>query len=238
MTLVSDIPLDITMREAEQFHGLQCRGLLQSKSVSHLEDLLEELNSQILFGPKIAYSAVPLQGVVNGRLYLPGQMVLNAPIAAHRLRRASYLLLGACTLGGAVAIRIATLFAEKKRFKALLLEQLANLALFKLSARLQAFADDEARRLGIQASGPLSPGDDGFDLSAQKAMIDLSGARDIGISLSSNYMMSPQHSMTILYGLGQKMDRWSQAQNCENCRSRKNCRHRDLSARMSGSSHA
>ncbi len=237
MTSICDIPLHITMAEVQQFHGLQCSGLLETKSLDQLSALLDDVNRQHLFKPKVAYTVTVLQSLTSGCLCLPGQVQLRAPIASHRLRGASHLMLGACTLGEAVASRVANLFAEKKRYKAILLEQLANFALFKLSAHMQQFADNEAQGLGLQASGPLSPGDDGFDLSAQSVMIELSGAQDIDISLSANYMMLPQHSMTILYGLGQKMDRWTQAQNCENCRSRENCQHRNLSSQIAGNPH-
>lgn len=226
MPIVKGATLALTFEEIAQYPGLRCRGLARSKSADLLRSHLKEINSQSLFQPDFAYNIVPLEHISQGCMYLPGNKVLPAPIAAHRLKRASHVVLAVCTLGEEIDSAISQLFHRKKRFHAMIMEELSNYALFKLSGLLEERVTKEADGLGLMASGPLSPGDDGFELSAQQLIIDLAGAADIGVNLSSGQMMNPRHSVSILYGLGKQMPQWTHAQNCEDCSSRERCKHR------------
>lgn len=226
MPIINDISLNLTLDDAFQFLGARCHGLVRSKSVDVIKLLLDEITTQPILQPKISYTRVPVEAISNGRIYVPGGKCLSSAIGAHRLKKATHLLLGVCTLGDRVESAISQYFNKKQRFKAVMMGELANLALFSLSEKLQSLADAAAEDMGISASGPLSPGDDGFALTSQELVIDLAGAEVIGVSSTSTQMMTPHHSLSVVYGLGNRMPRWSQAENCEGCRARERCRHR------------
>lgn len=230
MPIVKNAPLALTFEELVQYPGLRCRGLAKSKTADALKSHLAEIRDQSLIQADFVYSIIPLERITDGCMHLPDNKVLRAPIAAHRLKRASHLVLGVCTLGEKIGDVISQLFHDKKLFHAMVMEELANYALFKLTALLEEQVSKEAADIGLMRSGPLSPGDDGFELSCQPMLIELARAADIGVSLSSHQMMNPRHSISILYGLGKRMPQWTHAQNCEDCSARERCRHRQAVA--------
>ena len=113
-----------------------------------------------------------------------------------------------------------------RRLDAVILEELATFCLIKLSSELEKLGAQEAERMDLSISGSLNPGDhDGFALSTQELILKMANADSIGVVLTSAQMMSPQHSLSVVYGLGQLMPGWTQLENCSNCGSRNKCPH-------------
>lgn len=232
MAAIDGVELSLTFEEASEFHALRCRGLKSPRTFGVIRSLLEQIQEQSLFEPRIAYHVEPVDRIETGCIGLQNQQELRAPIASHKLKKASHLLVGVCTLGSQVGDAVTRLFQDRKRLKAILMEELANCALFKLTRVLEAHADKEAGRLGLVASGPLNPGDSGFDLSLQSQLLDMAGSSQIGVDITSTQMMAPQHSLSVVFGLGKRLQKWTQAQNCEDCRAAPKCPHRIIAERV------
>jgi hypothetical protein len=71
-------------------------------------------------------------------------------------------------------------------------------------------------------AGELRAGDPGLQLQAQQTVLQLAGAADIGLSLTSTMMMNPTKSTSIVQGVGLALpaQTWSR---CDHCRSRERC---------------
>ena len=230
MPVLSELPLKLNFEEAVEYHGLRCRGLVRPRTVDALKALIDDIQQNGHFKPEISYEIIPIKEVSKGFIQLSSQQKIAAPIAApiasHHLKNASHLLVGVCTLGEQISKTISQLFHNSKRFNALLMEELTNHALFKLSSQIEKLADKEAAAMGLTASGPINPGDDGFELSSQQQILEFAGASAINVNISSTQMMLPQHSISVVHGLGKKMKKWTQSKNCESCSSKDRCRHR------------
>jgi hypothetical protein len=110
--------------------------------------------------------------------------------------------------------------------KAILLEEVANAVLFETSNRLQSLAEEQAAEMGLRASGPISPGNhEGFGLEHQTTLLALAGAENIDITLTQSGQMIPIHSISVVIGLGKRVHKWTDDDNCRICRSRDKCRH-------------
>ncbi len=228
------LPLRLSFEEAIKYHGLRCRGLVHPRTVGVLRSLVDEIHQRGYFEPKVAYHIGAARDIGNGSVHADMGHVLAAPVVAHHLRNSSYLLLAVCTLGARISQIISQFFQEEKRFQAIILEELTNYALFKLSGMVEQRADLEASEMGLTASGPVNPGDDGFDLSSQSIILDLANASEIDVSISPVQMMAPRHSLSVVHGLGANMRKWSRAQNCETCKAKDRCRHRHCLKHLAG----
>lgn len=226
MTVINNPPLDLTFKEVVEYHGLRCRGLVRPRTIELLQTIINDLERSSHLRPEIAYNIVPVTQVKDGCLYLANHKILPVPLTTHKLRHISHLLVGVCTLGDQVGPAISQLFRNKKRLAAVLMEELANHALFKLSGMLELLADQDAKEIGLTASSRLNPGDNGFDLSLQSAIVEMAGASRIKVDVNVLQMMSPQHSISVIFGLGKNMPKWNKAQSCKSCRAYDRCRYR------------
>jgi len=220
------VAIELNLGEVSQYHGLRCRGLVRPRSVVVIEKLLAEIAAQDVLRGRLSFAVCPIDNIEHGVIHLADGGQLQAPIAAHKLNKASHLFMGVVTLGEVIGEAVSRRFENKRRLEAIMLDEIANFCLMKAVNDLEQCGAQEAQRRGLTISGPLSPGEDGFELSAQGTILKRADAEAVGVSITSASMMYPRHSLTVVYGIGQSMPVWSQLKNCEDCRSRDKCPHR------------
>ena len=206
--------------------GLRCRGLMRKRVLAMLPEIIKDIEQSKLLQPALAYDIVSVKSLGKGMVELENGIRLHSPLLAHRLAAASGLAFGVVTIGNSIAAVIDQLFRTGKQLKAVLMEEIANAYLYKLSMRLQQLIDEQASRGSLQASGSLAPGDEGFDLSEQKPVLALAGARGINVTLSESFMMKPRHSISNVTGIGKRMRKWTQVENCAECAANDRCQYR------------
>lgn len=157
---------------------------------------------------------------------LAGGMRLRSAQAAHRLRGAAWLAAGVCTIGGRLEQQVRASFAAGRQLQAVLLDEIGTRALFRLADDLEACLRREAQRLGITASGVLNPGEPGFPLREQRTVMELADAARIGVSATTDGVMSPGKTLTLIMGLGEAMPLWERGQSCARCRAQPRCMYR------------
>lgn len=215
MTIVRNISLPLPLNEVIELSSLRCQGLLRPKMKALLPRVLKAIQQEDIFEPALSYSLNPV-GLLN-------EIWTKAPLAAHKFRGASQVAIGSLTLGPKITTYIQSLFDQGAQLKALIAEGIANYALFKLQNIFLEMIVREAVRQNHQASGILSPGEQGFDLSLQDILLPLAGGHDIDLKLTKTGMINPQHSLSALIGIGPKMKQWTQADNCGNCAANDRC---------------
>jgi len=167
------------------------------------------------------FRIVPLDRPAGPVLVAGGEQ-LEAPRLLPPSGKLTALACGAATLGTALEQRVTALFAERRVSLALALDNLCNELLFAVVRRAQDRMLAEVRRAGLTMAGELRAGDPGLALEAQAAVLRLSGARRIGITLNRGAMMRPVKSTSMLLGVGIALPRvrWSR---CDRCPSRSRC---------------
>ncbi|MBI2992810.1 MAG: hypothetical protein HYY48_01380 [Gammaproteobacteria bacterium] len=188
--------------------------------------VLERMNDGHWLQPAYGYALWPVAGSGSGHLRLRGGGTLHSRLAVHRCGRATRLAAGICTVGSRLGHQIREWFAAGQAVKAVVLDEVGSLALYRLAGHLERQVRVEAQHLGLQSSGVLHPGDDGFELSEQRKVVELAGGADIGISLTSGVMLYPEKSLTMVMGLGDRMPVWGRDRGCARCRARRQCPYR------------
>lgn len=187
--------------------------------------LVQELG---LLAARASWHIVPLEPASAGSgeaeegvLCVDGRH-LRAPWLIPASGRLTAVACAVYTLGDALELQVAELFAQRRASLAVALDGLGNELLFALSRRVQDRLLAQARRQGLTVAGELRAGDPGLELQAQQTVLALAGAADIGVALTSTMMMNPTKSSSFVQGVGLALpaQQWSR---CDQCRSRERC---------------
>ncbi|MCC6201378.1 MAG: hypothetical protein IT494_00060 [Gammaproteobacteria bacterium] len=226
MPLLRDLSLAIAVEDiACGRHTARARPLSPAVR-TRLAELIETVTAQRWLQPAIAYRIRTITDRGGDWIELDGAIKLQAPLLAHRMRPASHLATVVCTVGESLSRQVSAWFGSGNPARAVLLDELGSIALTKLADRCGELLRDEALALGLDLSGSLHPGDDGFAIEQQAAVLQLAGGDELGIALQGGSTLAPLKSLTAVYGLGKKMPNWSAGDNCATCRARERCSYR------------
>lgn len=190
-----------------------------------LPGLLAEVISDRLIDARYSYGLYAAADIGAGRVTLANGMLLTAPLVAHRMKRASMLAFAVVTLGPRLAARAAGLVRDGSVVRAMLLEGIAGYALGQAISALCEALDEDALARGLSCSGYINPGDFGFDLANQRTVLELAHASRIDVACTDGSAISPIHSVSAVFGVGRRMRKWTQIENCQTCPSKDRCVH-------------
>ncbi len=191
-----------------------------------ISSVLAQMHEEQWLGPAISYQVHPITDRATHWIELSGRIRLTSPLLLHRLRRASSMVFGVCSIGPKISQQATGWFAVRERLKAVVLEGIGTVALFKLGDYLGALISKQSLAMGLQASGVSSPGEEGFDLTAQADVLELAGGSDIGVLAKGGGLLVPHTSMTSVIGLGENMSAWRRGDSCAACNARERCPYR------------
>jgi len=165
----------------------------------------------------------PLTAPAAATLQL-GDLRLHAPQLLPSAGELTAVACGVVTIGCALEERTRQLFDERRPSLALALDHLANELLFAVARIAQDRMLAQVRRQGLCMAGELHSGDPGLDIETQSLVLRLAAADDIGVTLSSGFMMNPVKSSSMVLGIGRDLPHttWSR---CDSCQSRSRCAH-------------
>lgn len=129
-----------------------------------------------------------------GNFQVPSQRV------AHLLRNSEYAVLFVTTIGPKIEKRIDELFREEKPTEAVILDAIGSEA-------IESFTNyfvKEVNKLSAKekkATPRFSPGYGQWDVSANKIILKLLKAERLGVKISSKYMLTPQKTVTGIWGI-------------------------------------
>ena len=227
MPVIDNFDAVLEIQDAEKLRSLSCNGSMHPRIRGLLPEILDYIHNDGLCMPVISYEVIKVDTVKSGIFTLHGGKSLYSPLLSHKLARASHLVFGVTTIGNSISATISRWFAGGMHVKAFVLEEIANAFLFRVSEHLHTQIEEQALRMGLTASGPASPGDlEGFDINQQEVVLSLAGADKIGISKTSTHQMDPVHSISVVVGMGKRLQKWTRADNCNICRARDKCVHR------------
>jgi hypothetical protein len=191
-----------------------------------LSELLARIEAEHWIQPKIGFQVWPVVGRGQEWLELRGGSRISSRTLGHYLPGAIHVAAGVCTIGDAVEKHVSEGFAASDRLRAVMLDEIATLTLFRLGDQLEESMQAEAGQHGLEASGALSPGEDGFEISQQAVVLELAGGANLGVSQTTTGMLIPRKSLSMVVGFGARMAKWSRGERCARCGARERCPHR------------
>jgi hypothetical protein len=218
--------LPLTVEDVVSFWGPRRARLASARMKALLSDLLERIEAGHWIEPRIGFEVWPVVGQGQDWLDLRGGTRISSPRLSHHLPGATHVAAGVCTIGDAVEKHASEGFAASDRLRAVLLDDIGTLVLFRVADQLEELMQAEAARYGLEAGGVLNPGEDGFQISQQTVVVELAGGTNLGVSQTATGMLVPRKSLSMVVGFGARMPKWSRGERCERCGARERCPHR------------
>jgi len=226
MPLFTNLQFTLTVEEITASWGSRGARLASARMVTMLSELLARAEANRWIQPKISYGVWPVVSSGPTWLDLRGGSQISSRTLGHHLPGAIQLAAGVCTIGDGVEKQVREGFAASDRLRAVLLDEIGTLALFRLEDQLEELVQGEAVKRGLEAGGVLSPGEDGFEISQQAEVLELAHAAEIDVSQTASGMLAPRKSLSMVVGLGTRMPKWSRGDRCASCGARERCPHR------------
>ena len=127
---------------------------------------------------------------------------------------------GAATLGQKLENKVTDLFDTGKPAEAFILDTAGSIAITKAGDILWEEIRQDAAAKGYKKGLRRTPGCRGIDLEMQNWIFEKLGDRDLGIHLTSSYMMFPRKSLSFLARFGGKL---KGTFSCKGCLQYSNC---------------
>jgi hypothetical protein len=179
-----------------------------------------------LIAPAAAWDAFPIRDFRHERLVLAdGTKIGGGPVTTV-VAGATQLVVGVCTVGGAISRRISEQLHSEQRLRAMFLDDLGSWAVDQVRQQLCRQVESEAASREWHASASLSPGESEWSVAEQAVIFSLVDARKIGVTLNESMVMSPVKSLSLIVGLGPNALGVEGASNCDFCTIRERCSYR------------
>jgi hypothetical protein len=229
MTILTDWNLQIDVDQILRAQGAD-PALVRGRSprlVRLAEQALHEVADAI--EPKVLFSRLAVEKVVHDRILLAGGNELRGALIRQHLVTANEVIFMLCTIGHALDERIAQAL-DTDIVYGLALDGLGSAAVETLANTACHQFDMKARENGLETSIPLSPGMSGWPVGeGQPQIFRALDAEQIGIRVTSSWVMQPRKSLSIVVGVGPQMLCGSP---CDVCSMRDSCRYQDHYARI------
>jgi len=222
MHITHDFTLAFDLDEYVSFRGEQFARLLARAAVrEEVESVFAEVGDVVR--PAACWDVFPIDGFVHDRVRLAGGATLGGGPVVEVVCGAEALALAVVTVGPAVDERIRQLNAERQRFQAFVLDELASWAVDQVRQQLYAQMSAAFQARGWRTSTFLSPGESAWSVREQRVLFKLLDAGQIGVSLSDSYLMTPLKSLSLMCGAGSQPLGVEGLTNCDFCSIKERC---------------
>ncbi len=191
----------------------------------HLVEIAERalVEGLTFLEPAVVYQEMRVKSLLHERLFLFGGATLHGPSIARLLGSADRVIGVLCTIGDALE-RYASDVMVSAGVYGLALDGVGSAAVEAVAVAACRHLAAEAAAEGMQTTIPLSPGMVGWPVSeGQPQIFSFLDASRIGITLTDNYLMIPQKSLSMVLGVGLHVD--SEGQACDYCTMNGVCRY-------------
>lgn len=222
MNITHDFTLTFDLDEYVSLRGEQFARLLARAAVrEEVESVFAQVGDVVR--PAACWDVFPIEGLVHDRVRLAGGATLGGGPVVEVVCGAEALALAVVTVGPAVDERIRQLNAERQRFQAFVLDELASWAVDQVRQQLYAQMSAAFQARGWRTSTFLSPGESAWSVREQRVLFKLLDAGRIGVSLSDSYLMTPLKSLSLMCGAGSQPLGVEGLTNCDFCSIKERC---------------
>jgi hypothetical protein len=226
MPVIRDIPLSLNTREVLRREGFKEYSKIRPGIKSLIVELLASTRSAHLLEPALAYEIHSIAEISRDKVLLKGNAAVHGSLLPSLLPEAEELAIAVCTIGPKLEKQVTDYSNGGETLRGMLLDGIGSAAVDTLTQEACKLIAGEASSRGYQVSSPVNPGMPGLPLSEQGQLLELTGAHEIGVSLTSLGIMVPRKSTSMVIGMGTQMKTWTQAEVCARCSLSQTCPYR------------
>jgi hypothetical protein len=225
MTVLSNWELIIDADQVLRGQGADPAMIRQRspRLVDLAERVIEEGSS--LLKPELLYCRMKVNHVIHERISLEGGGELRGKLLAEHLASAMEIVVILCTIGLDLEERISQVMKTDLVY-ALALDGLGSAGVEALANAACRKFEVEAEKMNLEATIPLSPGMIDWSVEdGQPQIFDLLPTEEIGVELTSSWVMFPRKSLTMVMGIGKNMIPFGTI--CDYCIMAESCPYKD-----------
>jgi hypothetical protein len=192
------------------------------------EEMLSQAATELeqVMRPAACWESFPVRAIRHEKLVLEGGVCLEGELVARMLGGAERAIAAVMTLGGGVDRAILAAQQQGAYLKAMLLHDLATMAVDTLRQEVCSQIERGAAQAGLLTSPPISPGEARWTMDGQRAIFSLLDAGQIGVTLTESLVMVPIKSLSMVIGSGTQAMGQTEADACAICTIQERCRYR------------
>jgi len=177
-----------------------------------------------LVEPQVAYAVYQSEGVQGEELCLEGGIRLRLGPRANLAAAAREVFVTVQTIGPRLEAEVRQLMNGPEALKGYMLDCAGVVAVGQTGARIRALIEETARQKGWGVSLSMYPGSPmGWPTRGQRELTALAPIAEIGVTLTSSYMLVPQKSSSTLVGIGPGYDESQVGAQCHWCAIQETC---------------
>jgi hypothetical protein len=226
MPVIRDIHLKLKTDEVLRREGFRGFPQIRPEIKSLIDELLLSVESTHLLEPAIAYEYYTVTGMSPDQVSLEGDKVVRGSLLPSVFPEAREQAIAVCTIGARLEKQVTAYSKGGDTLRGTLLDGIGSATVDMLTQEACRLIAGEATSRGYQASSPVNPGMPGLPITEQWNLLELAGAGEIGVSLTSSGVMVPRKSTSMVISLGPQMRTWTQAEVCARCNLRETCEYR------------
>jgi hypothetical protein len=177
--------------------------------------------------PRVAIRRLKVVERQTDKMLLEDGSGLTGAGPMRQLTGSEFIVVAIATLGDELEQHIDKLRDQDLLFQ-LTLDAFGTATLDELTSALTRHLHALAGGIALRATNPVYPGTQYWELAAAQSLIfSLVIADEIGVHLNKTYMMTPRKSVSMLYGLGEKVRAGKLP--CAECEASSRCLHKPAS---------
>jgi hypothetical protein len=191
-----------------------------------LQQAASELNQAIR--PAVCWEHFPVRETRHEKLVLENGLRLGGGPVVQLLGGAEELIVAVLTVGAGADRVVEAAQREGNYLKALLMHDLAAMAVDLLRQQFCKQLEEQASQQGKYTSTPISPGEATWSMEDQAVIFSLLDTDPIGVELNDALVMVPIKSLSLIVGMSTQPVGMSGADNCSYCTIQERCNYRRL----------
>ncbi|MGB9808957.1 MAG: 2Fe-2S iron-sulfur cluster-binding protein, partial [Caldanaerobacter sp.] len=154
--------------------------------------------------------------IEEDRVVIENLKVLKGETVSKSLKGSEYILAGVITLGKDIEEKGKEFFERGEYTKGLIWDIVSNVFLEKFTLDFWEDMKKKVETYGKKITPPLFPGS-GWDIENQAAVVELAGAKEIGVGLNESFNMVPAKSVSFICGIGDSVQSCEITSTCDTC---------------------
>jgi len=201
MPILHDLNINLDMEKILQRQGFRDPARIKPEMKEMNTKLVEEVQSQGLIQPIVAYEVYKILGNEPEKITVEGDVCISGSLLPERLTGASELVILVSTIGPRLESRVKEYTLSKETFKGMMLDGIGSSAMHSITQDVCALISQQMETEGYKTSPAFLPGMPGFPLTEQVSLLSLAKADRIGVTLSSSGIMIPRKSTSRVIGI-------------------------------------
>jgi hypothetical protein len=201
MPIIRDLNVTLDMEKINQRQGFRDPARIKPEMKDMNNRLVEEVQSQGLIHPIVAYEVYKILGIEPERITLESGVSISGSLLPERLAGAVELVILVSTIGVQLEGRVKEYTANKETLKGMLLDGIGSSAMHSITQDVCSSITKQMETEGYKTYPAFLPGMPGFPLTEQVSLLKLAKAERIGVTLSSSGIMIPRKSTSRVIGI-------------------------------------